>query len=125
MSPEPSRDLPHHAFANRFDEALARRGPPAVFSVDADGELRLSPDRTREVLEAAAPDPLPDDWCHCLVQDAATGWVQYLLLTSPALIPALPRCAVKRYPTQAAAHAALARLGPLPLAPATWADEGL
>lgn len=123
VTPEPlPATLPAFAFANRFDQSLAERGPPAIFTVDADGELRLSIDRTREVLEAAPPGPLPAEWCHCLGRDRATGWVQYLLITSPALLPCVPRSDLRRFPTQDAAAAALAALGPLPLLPAPWPE---
>ena len=46
-------------FGSSFDRRLAESGPGALFTLDADGELRLADDRTREdpvgVIRAAGP----------------------------------------------------------------------
>ncbi len=115
-----STELPLHDFANRFDALLAHQGPPALFTVDADGELRLSPDRTRDTLEHVGDDPMPMRWCHLLVRDQATGWVQYILATSPDIIPHIGGCEVREVASQQEAQRQLDALGPLPLAPTPW-----
>jgi hypothetical protein len=54
---------------------------------------------------------LPHELCHCLYRDRATGFVQYILVTSPALYAAHPRADVRRYPNQPDALESLSRLG--------------
>ncbi len=106
-------------FGTRFDAALARRGPPAWFTVDAGGELRLAPNRTRDAWDRLPPEAgsgaLPLEWCHCLVGDRATGWVQYVLVTAPGLCREHPRAVIQRFETQRAALEALSALGPVPV----------
>ena len=62
----------------------------------------------------------PFEVCHCLYRDRATGFVQYVLVTSPALYADHPRADVRRFPDQASASAALAALGRPPLLRAGW-----
>ena len=122
-------------FADPFDQAVAHHGPPAVFTVDHKNQLRLNGDRSREtwtrILEESTPprppgeaDPVRPDsdvvWCHCLFRDHGTGWVQYILVTSPALCSEHPRADVRRYDNQAQALAALAALGRPPIAEDSW-----
>lgn len=100
-------------FTDIFDAALARLGPPAVFTTTADGELRLHTDRSRDAWKRLSGDgKLALEACHCLFRDQATGWVQYVLVTSPVLCAEHPRADIWRYDSQDAALAALARLGP-------------
>lgn len=107
-------------FCDPFDRAMAERGPPAVFTLTADGELRLHPDRTRDAWQrlagAGTPSQAPPHAaCHCLLRDHGTGWVMYALVTSPALCASHPRADLWRYDTEEEALAALARAGRPPV----------
>lgn len=113
------RDTSLADFGSDFDRRLAQVGPAAHFTQDADGELRLADDRTREAHERVA-EPHPSQWCHCLYRDRATGFVQYLLVTSPALCADHPRADIARYPSQAEALAALAACGVPPVVRGPW-----
>jgi len=97
-----------------FDEALLTEGPPAVFTIDAKGRLGLDEWRTREHYGRVSV-PLSRESCHCLYRDHATGFVQYVLLTSPDLCGDHPRQDITRYPHQAAAMAVLEGLGNPPI----------
>ncbi len=108
-------------FADTFDQTLAEQGPPAVFGLTADGELRLQADRTREAWGSRAGTELTFERCHCLYRDRATGFVQYLLVTSPALCEEHPRADIWRYDSEALALEALGRAG----RPAVWRGERL
>lgn len=108
-------------FVDTFDQALAEQGPPAVFGLTADGELRLQPDRSREAWDGRVSAELALQPCHCLYRDRATGFVQYLLVTSPALCADHPRADIWRYASEPEALAALARAG----RPAVWRGERL
>jgi hypothetical protein len=111
-------------FCDRFDEAVAAGGPPALFTVDARGQLRLDPNRTRDAWARAEGAPAPGT-CHCLFRDRPTGWVQYVLATSPDLVLEHPRADVARYPDEAAALQALAGLGGLPVYRGEWPPTAL
>ena len=107
-------------FGDRFDAQLANDGPPAVFTVNADHELRLHPDRTRDAWQRVDDAVVPTvESCHCLYRDRATGWVQYVLVTSPALCAQHPRADIWRYDSPAAALAALSGLGAAPV----WRED--
>lgn len=108
-------------FGSSFDRRLAETGPAAVFTLDADGELRLSDDRTREAhaLYAVQGSP-PLGWRHCLYRDRKTGWVHYALVTSPALCAAHPRSDVLQFDDQEAAFAVLEQLGRPPIWTGAW-----
>jgi hypothetical protein len=114
-------------FGTHFDEALAR-ALPAIFTLDADGELRLNLDRSREAWDrlAAAGAPAPTfDEAHALLRDRATGWVLYARAGAWALLADHPRADVRRFPDEAAARAALAALGRPPVVDAAaWAALG-
>lgn len=110
------------SFGDPFDQALARTGPPAVFTLSADGELRLQADRTRDAWQRLADGHPPlHEACHCLLRDHATGWVQYALITSPALCNAHPRADIWRYDSEEEALQALSRAGQPPV----WRGERL
>ena len=104
-------------FGTAFDAHLAAT-TPSIFTLDADGELRLCLDRTREAwdrLAAAghAPPTLADT--HALLRDRATGWVMYVRAGARALIEPHPRADVAVFSTQQAALDALAALGRPPV----------
>lgn len=105
-------------FCDPFDAALAAV-LPAIFTVDADGRLRLDADRSRDAWARCAGPPGFEP-CDCLFRDRATGWVQYALVTSPALCEAHPRADIARYPSVEAALEALSRLGRPPVWRGDW-----
>lgn len=128
MNPDPlsadllaDPDLP--PFCDPFDEALARSGPPALFTVDAHGALRLDADRTRDGWSRVEGAPSREPALF-LVRDRATGWVQLVLVTSPALLVAHPRADAVRYPAVAQARAVLRALGSLPIDRSAWPSGG-
>lgn len=111
-----SKTSPHIPFRDPFDQILAAQGPPALFTVDAEGELRLDPFRTRDGWSRISLDDVPaHDVCHCLFRDRATGYVQYILVTSPALYADHPRADVRRFDSQRQALDALEGMGQPPI----------
>lgn len=113
------RDTSRADFGSCFDRGLAQSRFPAVFTCDADGELRLADDRSREAHARAQP-PYTHQWCHCLYRDRATGYVQYVLVTSPELCTTHPRADIAHYPSQAAALTILDSLGSPPIDHGRW-----
>lgn len=101
-----------------FDEALLSEGPPAVFTIDAKGCLGLDEWRTREHYGRVKGVP-SREICHCLYTDRATGFVQYVLVTSASLCASHPHQDITRYADRAEAFAVLQRLGNPPLSPRT------
>jgi hypothetical protein len=97
-----------------FDEALAVSGPPAVFTLDHQGRLGLDEARSRESW-CRVGDPGELERCHCLFTDQATGFVQYVLVTSVRLFTEHPRAATQRFSSEEEAMEALAALGPIPV----------
>ena len=106
-------------FGSELDRRLAHSGFACVFTCDGDGELRLADDRSREVHARVAP-PHAVGWCHCLFRDRATGYVQYLLVTSPDLCETHPRADIARFATQLEALQVLDALGPVPIHRGPW-----
>ncbi len=94
-------------FASPFDERLFEEGPPALFTLDPAGRLRVDPERTREgyllLGDIAGRDP-----GHFVFTDRATGLRIYALVTHPALAECQPRASVLGYRDYASAvrHAA-------------------
>lgn len=99
---------------SEFDDQLMQAGPPAVFSIDAKGRIGLDDMRTREHYNRVEA-PVDFEACHCLYRDHATGFVQYLLVTSPALCASNPRADIERFVDAESALAALADLGNPPI----------
>ena len=97
-----------------FDEAMLLTGPPAVFTIDSKGCLGLDEWRTREHYGRIEAVPAREV-CHCLYRDRATGFVQYVLLTSAELCAEHPRQDITRYPDQGTALSRLAELGDPPI----------
>jgi hypothetical protein len=106
-------------FATAFDEALAHRGPPAVFLPDREGRLRFDADWTRDCWERAE-GTLDAGWSWVLLRDRATGFVNLLLVTSPGLLVAHPRGDVRTHPSRELADAELLAFGRPPVARAPW-----
>lgn len=97
-----------------FDEAMAESGSPAVFTLDHNGRLGVDEARTRETwCRVGGPDVR--EACHCLFTDKATGFVQYVFVTSPAFYRDHPRATTERFDSYSDALAALSALGPLPV----------
>lgn len=119
----PSEDTSRADFGSEFDRRLAHHGPGVIFTQDADGELRLADDRTREA-HALVGVPHTHAWCHCLYRDRATGFVQYLLVTSPELCVTHPRADIAHFPTQGRALDALDALGIPPIVRGPWPPRG-
>lgn len=108
-------------FGSSFDRRLAELGPAALFTLDADGELRLADTRSREAHALYAVDGSPPlGWRHCLFRDRETGWVHYVLVTSPALCDRHPRSDIVRFGDQKSAFAVLESLGRPPVWHGPW-----
>ena len=93
-------------FTDPFDETLALHGPAAIFTCTHDGELQLNVMRTRDLRRQHQP-PFPHEYCHCLIIDHATGWVEYALITSPVLCSHHERANIQRYASYNEAQEAL------------------
>lgn len=106
-------------FCDPFDEGIARAGAPAIFTVDAEGALRLDAERSRDALSRLEAPARPG-LCPCLVRDRATGWVQLVLATSPDLVVSYPRADIAVYARGAEAVAALSRLPDPPVWRGAW-----
>ena len=105
---------PNIPFRDTFDQVLARRGPAAVFTRNFEGELSIDPVRTRAAWQLLEGEPVYGV-CHCLFRDQATGFVQYVLVTSPELCRTHFSADITRHADQPSALAALAALGSPPI----------
>jgi hypothetical protein len=103
------------SFCSPFDERLSHEGPPAVFLLDPEGQLRFDAEWTRD-LYARAPATLTRAPCWVLARDRDSGWVQIVLVTSPELLDQHPRLDLRPMQDYASAAAARAALGPVPVA---------
>ena len=105
---------PRIPFRDPFDAVQAASGPPSIFTVDAEGEIKVDLVRTRDGWQRL--DVVPTyGVCHCLFRDRATGFVQYVLVTSPQLCADHPRADITLFPDQPAALDALAAMGSPPI----------
>ena len=84
-------------FADPFDEALAKSGPAALFTLSHQGELRVDVMKSRE-LWRQNQGPFLVEACHCVLIDHETNWPQYALITSPQLCIRHERASIERYP---------------------------
>lgn len=105
------------SWRSTFDEALAEHGPPAIFTLDHKGRLGMDEARTRESWTRVdyVGEVVP---CHCLFEDMATGWHQYVLATAEALCINHPRARVHRFANAEDALAALESLRGVAIRPA-------
>lgn len=84
-------------FASAFDAALAQAGPPAIFTPDPAGRLRVDPERTRELVLLLGELPGgPLEPAHYVLTDRVTGVRMYLFVTAPVLAERQPRGEVER-----------------------------
>ena len=99
---------------SNFDEHLAHYGPPAIFTLDHRNRLGLDEARTRESWTRIGSGG-EHELCHCLFEDTATGWHQYVLVTSTLLCASHPRAIIHRFETSEAALGALQAMGSVPI----------
>ncbi len=83
-------------FASVFDERLFLEGPPAMFTLDPMGRLRVDPERTREGYLLVG-SPQGRDPGHFVLVDQATGLRMYTLVSHAALATCQPRAEVRRH----------------------------
>lgn len=85
-------------FASPFDERLFHEGPPALFTLDPKGKLRVDPERTREAYLTVTPDLREE--AHYVLTDKVTRLRLYVLVTHPSLATATAeRSEATRYGT--------------------------
>lgn len=106
-------------FCSPFDEAVAHRGPAAIFLLDRKGMWRFAPRWTRDCW-GRAPGPHAHGWTWLLARDRGSASVQLVLCTSPTLLTEHPRLDLRAFPSESEARAALAALGSPPLAVEAW-----
>lgn len=112
-------------FASWWDRRLAAEGPPAIFTLDPRGDLRVDPERTREAeLLVGVPDRREP--AHYVLTDGVTGVRLYLYVTHPLLATCQPRGTVERFPHPRLAIAQAVEQWAVPPAQAAAAglDEG-
>lgn len=90
-------------FASAYDEALFLDGPPAIFTLDPRGQLRVDPERTREMYMVGAPGPREEGFY--VLYDGATGVRVLLVVTHPCMAEWQPRGRVCRFADYASAAA--------------------
>ncbi len=85
-------------FASVFDSVLFREGPPALFTLDTRGELRVDPERTREILlmepsvaALASWEDAPRSPGTWILRDRATGLRMLVVVTHAWLAALQPR----------------------------------
>ena len=101
------------AWSSPLDGALAA-SVPCVLLPDKEGLLRYDDTWTRDAFNRnPGPHALEDTWT--LLRDRDTGFVTFVLATSPTLLAGHPRADVAVYPTAAAAMAVRTQLGPIPI----------
>ncbi len=106
-------------FCNLFDEALFRQGVPAVFLRDREGRLRFDETWTRDAWGLAeGPHEPGTQWM--LLRDRGTGYVQFVVATSPSLLRQHPRSDVRRFGSMEEALEALASFGHPALCSEPW-----
>lgn len=89
-------------FASPFDERLFLEGPPAMFTLDPMGRLRVDPERTREGYLLVG-SPQGRDPGHFVLFDRATGLRMYTLVSHAILATCQPRADVRRHADYASA----------------------
>ncbi len=108
------------AFSSSYEASVYDEGVPALFTVNARGELRLDVIRTNDAWGRLHPVVPSREPAHCLLRDRATGWVQYVLVSAVSLVEEHPRMDLAVYPSQDAALQALSSIGELPVCKGTF-----
>jgi hypothetical protein len=104
-------------FASVFDEAAFHEGPAAIFTPDPRGNLRVDPERSREMW-LVVPPPHAREPVVYLLTDAVTGVRMLLATNAPGLVHAQPRGTVERLPDYDTALARLRSQWPVPVSAA-------
>ncbi len=94
-------------FASHYDEAAFHHGPPALFLPDPRGNLRVDPERTRE-LWLELPEPTGHEAVVYVATDRITGVKMVIATNCPALAAVLPRVTLARAADYATAKAEVA-----------------
>ena len=101
-------------FASVFDAVLFREGPPAMFTLDPRGELRVDPERTREILlleptvaELSSWEDAPRSPGTWILRDRATGLRMLVVVTHAWLATLQPRADVTQVDDYEEARAAV------------------
>lgn len=115
-------DSPLLPFGDLWDRALALQGPPAIFTIDPRGQLRLNPERTRDHARQVE-DAGPAGPVHALIRDRASAYVMYAFATGAGLLRSSQRDDILCFSSQEAALRALEALGRPPLRAAPWPDS--
>ena len=102
------------SWRSNFDEYMATDGPPAIFTLDHRERLGLDEARTREAWTRIGSGG-EHAVCHCLFEDKATGWNQYVMVTSELLCREHPRAHITRFDSAEEALSALAAMGTVPI----------
>ena len=102
------------AFCSPFDEALAHRGPPAVFLTDREGRLRFDAQWTRDAY-GRHPGPHEAGWVWIVATDRASGFALLVLSTAVDLLQGHPRLDLVPFREVDRAREALAALGHPPI----------
>ncbi|MBM4367971.1 MAG: hypothetical protein FJ102_17290 [Deltaproteobacteria bacterium] len=90
-------------FASVFDERLFHEGPPAIFTLDPRGQLRVDPERSREIYMMLDPGARAPGFY--VFTDRATGVRMLAVVTHPAMAERQPRALVQRFADYASAAA--------------------
>lgn len=91
-------------FASAFDEGLFAYGPPAIFTLDPRGHLRVDPERTREIYILHTDFTAREPGFYVLT-DRATGLRLVLVVTHRAMAEMQPRSSWERFESYEAAQA--------------------
>lgn len=92
-------------FASAFDQELFAYGPPAIFTLDPRGHLRVDPERTREIYILHTDFTAREAGFYVLT-DRATGLRLVLVVTHRAMAEMQPRASWERFATYEAAFRA-------------------
>jgi len=72
-------------FASPFDARIHADGPPALFTLDVEGRMRLDAERTREAWQNAGVPPTLEPG-HWVLVDRVTGVRMVVLAGHPSLV---------------------------------------
>lgn len=111
-------------YCSAFDAWLAADGPPAVFLLDPEGLWRFDAEWTRDAIERlrleAHANPPEHGLRWVLARDRASGYVQLVLVTSPALLRAHPRLDTRTFGSADEAVRVRASMGHPPIDRTPW-----